>query len=114
VARLTKRVIVMYAGYIIEDAPVKQLYGFPRHPYTIGLLGSLPRLDDAPGTKLMSIAGQPPDLVALPLGCPFAPRCTYAVERCKEENPTLAAVGSEHTVACWEKDKTEGVWARVR
>jgi oligopeptide transport system ATP-binding protein len=114
VARLTERVIVMYAGYIIEDAPVKQLYGAPRHPYTIGLLGSLPRLDDAPGTKLISIPGQPPDLVALPEGCPFAPRCDYVQERCTQENPTLEAVGPEHRVACWESDKTEGVWSRVR
>jgi oligopeptide transport system ATP-binding protein len=114
VARLTKRVIVMYAGYIIEDASVKDLYGSPRHPYTIGLLGSLPRLDDAPGTKLMSIRGQPPDLVALPEGCPFVPRCDYRTERCTQENPILEQVGRGHQVACWEKDKTEGVWASVR
>jgi oligopeptide transport system ATP-binding protein len=113
VARITQRVVVMYAGYIIEDAPVKELYGYPRHPYTIGLLGSLPRLDEAPGTKLFSIPGQPPDLVALPEGCPFAPRCNYVVERCKEENPVLQDIGPHHTVACWEKDKTEGVWKSV-
>jgi oligopeptide transport system ATP-binding protein len=114
VARLTERVIVMYAGYIIEDASVKELYGNPRHPYTIGLLGSLPRLDAAPGTQLTSIAGQPPDLVALPEGCPFAPRCEYVTERCIEENPTLEKVNPRHEVACWEKDKTEGVWSGVR
>jgi oligopeptide transport system ATP-binding protein len=113
VARLTQRVIVMYAGYIIEDAVVKELYGNPRHPYTIGLLGSLPRLDAAPGTKLFSIPGQPPDLVALPEGCPFAPRCNYVVERCKHENPVLERIGPNHMVACWEKDKTEGVWKGV-
>jgi oligopeptide transport system ATP-binding protein len=114
VARLTKRVVVMYAGYIIEDASVKELYGYPRHPYTIGLLGSLPRLDEAPGTKLVSIRGQPPDLVALPEGCPFAPRCTFVMDRCKQENPVLENVDPNHQVACWEKDKTEGVWAGVR
>jgi oligopeptide transport system ATP-binding protein len=114
VARLTQRVIVMYAGYIIEDAVVKELYGNPRHPYTIGLLGSLPRLDEAPGTKLFSIPGQPPDLVALPEGCPFAPRCNYVVERCKHENPVLERIGPNHMVACWEKDKTEGVWKGVQ
>ncbi len=114
VARLTKRVIVMYAGYIIEDAPVKELYGSPRHPYTIGLLGSLPRLDDAPGTKLFSIPGQPRDLVALPEGCPFAPRCNYVIEHCKQENPTLETIGYSHLVACWQRDKTEGVWTSVR
>jgi oligopeptide transport system ATP-binding protein len=109
VARLTKRVIVMYAGYIIEEASVKDLYGYPRHPYTIGLLGSLPRLDEAPGTKLFSIPGQPPDQIALPQGCPFAPRCDYVMERCTQENPGLETVGIKHTVACWAKDKTKGV-----
>jgi oligopeptide transport system ATP-binding protein len=113
VARITERVLVMYAGFIIEDAPVKELYGSPRHPYTIGLLGSLPRLDEAPGTKLISIPGQPPDLVALPEGCPFAPRCDYVVDRCREENPTLELVSPRHQVACWENDKTEGVWKGV-
>jgi oligopeptide transport system ATP-binding protein len=113
VARLAQRVIVMYAGFIIEDAPVVDLYGSPRHPYTIGLLGSLPRLDEAPGTRLFSIPGQPPDLIALPQGCPFVPRCGFAVERCLEENPQLEVVGPEHTVACWERDKTEGVLSSV-
>jgi oligopeptide transport system ATP-binding protein len=113
VARITQRVIVMYAGYIIEDAPVKELYGAPRHPYTIGLLGSLPRLDAAPGTKLISIPGQPPDLVALPEGCPFVPRCDYVMERCREENPALEQVSSRHQVACWMRARTEGVWKGV-
>ncbi len=114
VARLTRRVIVMYAGYIIEEAPVKVLYGSPRHPYTIGLLGSLPRLDGAPGTALFSIPGQPPDLVDLPEGCPFAARCNYVTERCRHENPTLEMVSHKHQVACWERDKTEGVWGGVQ
>jgi len=114
VARLAQRVIVMYAGYIIEDAKIVDLYGSPRHPYTIGLLGSLPRLDEAPGTKLLSIPGQPPDLIALPEGCPFAPRCGFATERCLQENPHLEQVGVDHRVACWENDKTEGVWASVQ
>ena len=107
VARLTQRVIVMYAGYIVEEALVEDLYSSPRHPYTIGLLGSLPRLDDAPGTKLLSIPGQPPDLVALPEGCPFAPRCEYVVERCRQELPLLETVAHRHQVACWQKDKTK-------
>ncbi len=109
IARLAERVIVMYAGYIVEEAGVKDLYGYPRHPYTIGLLGSLPRLDAAPGTKLTSVRGQPPDLVFLPPGCPFVARCDYATERCKHEMPSLEAVGIGHKVACWEKDKTEGI-----
>jgi oligopeptide transport system ATP-binding protein len=113
VARLTRRVIVMYAGYIIEEASVKDLYGSPRHPYTIGLLGSLPRLDES-SIKLLSIPGQPPDQVALPEGCPFAPRCEYVTERCIQENPSLETVTLKHTVACWEKDRTQGVWTSVR
>lgn len=114
VARLAQRVIVMYAGYIIEEAKITELYGSPRHPYTLGLLGSLPRLDAAPGTKLVSIPGQPPDLIALPQGCPFVARCGYATEQCTQENPGLEQVGHDHTVACWEKDKTEGVWTSAR
>ena len=114
VARLAQRVIVMYAGFIIEEATIKELYGSPRHPYTLGLLGSLPRLDEAPGTQLLSIPGQPPDLIALPQGCPFEVRCGFAVERCTQENPLLESVGPNHSVACWEKDRTEGVWSSVR
>ncbi|HET90676.1 MAG TPA: ABC transporter ATP-binding protein [Chloroflexi bacterium] len=108
IARLAERVIVMYAGYIVEEAGVKELYGSPRHPYTLGLLGSLPRLDDY-GRQLYSVRGQPPDLVFLPKGCPFAARCDFAVERCEQEVPSLEAVGVEHRVACWEKDRTEGI-----
>ena len=114
VARLTRRVVVMYAGYIIEDALVKDLYASPRHPYTIGLLGSLPRLDEAPGTKLLSIPGQPPDLVALPDGCPFAARCGFAADQCLAENPVLELVGHDHKVACWEHERTKGVWGSGR
>jgi len=114
VARLAQRVLVMYAGYIAEDAPVDELYASPRHPYTLGLLGSLPRLNQAAGKKLLSIPGQPPSLVALPPGCPFAPRCSYATERCQQENPTLEEVAPRHQVACWEKDRTEGAWQGVR
>jgi oligopeptide transport system ATP-binding protein len=110
VARIAERVLVMYAGFIIEDAPVDDLYGTPRHPYTIGLLGSLPRLDAERVSELMSIRGQPPDLVDLPPGCPFAARCTYVTDRCRKENPTLERIAPRHIVACWEKDKTEGVW----
>jgi oligopeptide transport system ATP-binding protein len=114
VARIAQRVIVMYAGFIIEDAKIVDLYGSPRHPYTIGLLGSLPRLDAARGSKLFSIPGQPPDLIDLPPGCPFAPRCGFATERCLQENPHLEQVGVDHRVACWENDKTEGVWSSVQ
>ena len=114
VARLAQRVMVMYAGYVVEDALVDALFATPRHPYTLGLLGSLPRLDVASDDDLFSIPGQPPDLVALPPGCPFAPRCGYASERCMQENPALETVEAYHTVACWEKEKTQGVWKHGR
>jgi oligopeptide transport system ATP-binding protein len=105
VAGLAQRVNVMYAGSLIETGPVKLIYGNPRHPYTVGLLGSLPRLDEQPGTKLFSIEGEPPDLVDLQPGCPFYERCTYKVERCRHETPVLEAIELDHQVACWEKDK---------
>ena len=100
VAGFAEKVIVMYAGFIVESAPVKDLYGDPRHPYTIGLLGSLPRLDEI-REKLVSIEGLPPDLIALPKGCPFAARCDYVVDKCLEENPPLEPVGPDHYIACW-------------
>ncbi len=109
VARLAQRINVMYAGFIIERGYVKDIYKRPRHPYTIGLLGSLPRLDEPPGTKLVSIPGMPPDLIDLPPGCPFVPRCTYAVDRCVEERPPLLeADGVNHTVACWRWEEIAG------
>ncbi|RLC73457.1 MAG: peptide ABC transporter ATP-binding protein [Chloroflexi bacterium] len=102
IAGLADKVIVMYAGYIVETAPVKELYGDPRHPYTIGLLGSLPRLDAHQSRRLVSIEGLPPDLIDLPPGCPFAPRCDYIIDRCLEENPPLEVVGpNNHRIACW-------------
>ena len=102
VAELAREINVMYAGYIVERGNVKDIYKRPRHPYTQGLLGSLPRLDEAPGTKLISIPGLPPDLIALPQGCPFAARCTHKMDQCLEEMPPLAEADTEgHTVACW-------------
>jgi oligopeptide transport system ATP-binding protein len=101
VAGLAQRVMVMYAGFIIEEAPVRELYGDPRHPYTLGLLGSLPRVDESLHRRLVSIEGLPPDLLGLPQGCPFAPRCVFALERCWKENPPLEFVGPGHKKACW-------------
>ncbi len=101
VAGLADRVIVMYAGFVVEHAPVKELYGDPRHPYTLGLLGSLPRLDEIREEKLQSIIGLPPDLIALPDGCPFAARCVFALDRCRMERPELEPVGPRHQIACW-------------
>ena len=101
VARLAQRVIVMYAGYIIEEAPVKELYAHPTHPYTLGLIGSLPSLTTDTRKRLVSIPGAPPILLEKPVGCPFAERCTYAFDRCKVENPPLLSLGALHRVACW-------------
>jgi len=106
VAGLAQRVIVMYAGYIIEEAPVKELYANPLHPYTIGLLGSLPRLDQGGHRRLVSIEGLPPTLLQKPTYCPFAPRCKFAVEESYCENPRLMPVAPDHRVACWVDVKT--------
>ncbi len=106
VARYADRVNVMYAGKIIETAGAAELYANPKHPYTLGLLKSVPRLDELRKEKLDPIEGMPPDLIRLGAGCPFRPRCRFAVDRCKEENPPLMAVGAAHQSACWE-------WERV-
>jgi oligopeptide transport system ATP-binding protein len=100
VAGLADRVIVMYAGYIVEEAPVKEVYLDPRHPYTVGLLGSLPRLDEERPEELSSIEGLPPDLIALPKGCPFYDRCNYRVDVCAREMPPLKTVAINHKAAC--------------
>jgi oligopeptide transport system ATP-binding protein len=101
VAGLADRMMVMYAGFVVEEAPVKEVYADPRHPYTLGLLGSLPRLDEVREDKLTSIEGLPPDLIALPEGCPFQPRCEYAIDKCRIERPELEPVGPRHRIACW-------------
>lgn len=101
VAGLAKRVIVMYGGYFVEEAPVKELYANPLHPYTLGLLKSLPRLDAKEHRRLLSIDGIPPVLYETPTSCPFAPRCAFAVERCRNENPPLELVAPNHRIACW-------------
>jgi oligopeptide transport system ATP-binding protein len=101
IAGLAHRVAVMYAGYIIEEALVKDLYKEPEHPYTIGLLSSLPRLDDDGRGRLTSIDGLPPVLFEKPNYCPFAPRCRFVRERCWQENPPLIQVAPNHYAACW-------------
>jgi oligopeptide transport system ATP-binding protein len=106
VAGLADRVLVMYAGYIVEDARVDELYANPLHPYTALLLRSLPRMDKSPRDKLESIEGLPPDLVALPKGCPFAERCPFAQDLCLEQNPVLYAMEANHSAACWVDMKT--------
>lgn len=106
VAGLARRVIVMYGGYIIEESGVKDLYINPSHPYTLGLLGSLPRLDETERERLFSIEGMPPTLYSKPKACPFAPRCKWSMERCWKENPELETVGPDHRVACFVDVKT--------
>ncbi len=99
-AALADRVNVMYAGHVIESGDVRTLYQMPTHPYTKGLLASIPRLDDNI-EMLSSIQGNPPDLSSLGDGCPFLPRCTQGMERCKKQCPQLMEVGNHHQVACW-------------
>ncbi len=102
VARYADRVNVMYAGRIIETATARELYANPKHPYTVGLLKSVPRLDETRKEKLDPIEGQPPDLTNLPKGCAFYPRCRWHVDKCLEEYPPLMMVGERHFTACWE------------
>ena len=104
VARYAKRVNVMYAGKIVEMGLAKDIYHNPSHPYTLGLLASVPRLDQVRGTKLIPIEGQPPDLARLDEGCAFRPRCRFATERCAQEIPKLMTVSGEHQSACWNID----------
>jgi oligopeptide/dipeptide ABC transporter ATP-binding protein len=113
VARYAQRVAVMYAGKIIESGTADEIYAAPQHPYTIGLLGSVPRLDASARDRLTSIEGEIPDLANLPAGCAFEPRCRWAVDRCRVESPVQIpvrpspgriAVGSDHQVACWESE----------
>jgi oligopeptide transport system ATP-binding protein len=101
VARYADHVNVMYAGNIVESGPAREIYNNPRHPYTVGLMNSIPRLDENVKTSLEPIDGQPPDLADVPPGCPFWPRCGFAVDKCKGERPPLAEVAANHRAACW-------------
>jgi oligopeptide transport system ATP-binding protein len=101
-AGLADRIQVMYAGQVVEAATLQEIYRNPRHPYTIGLLQSVPRLDQTRRDRLRPIEGLPPDLVNYPTGCPFRPRCPFAIEQC-EVDPPLEPVGTAHTAACWVK-----------
>jgi oligopeptide transport system ATP-binding protein len=108
VAGLAERVIVMYAGYIVEEAGVDDLFDDPRHPYTISLLASLPRADKRRAHRLKSIPGAPPNLLVEPHGCPFAPRCELVFERCRSHMPPLEATAPRHKIACWVDVTTGG------
>ena len=105
VARYADRVNVMYAGKLVEQGSARDVYSNPRHPYTVGLLRSVPRLDEPRKATLHPISGQPPDLMHLPSGCAFAPRCQYAITRCQTEVPPLLPVAADHLSACWVADE---------
>ena len=102
VAGICERTNVMYAGEFIEAAPTSELFARPRHPYTLGLLRSVPRLDSVRKEKLQPVGGVPPDLRTLTEGCSFAPRCVYATQESREKTPVLRQIdGPNHMVACW-------------
>jgi oligopeptide/dipeptide ABC transporter ATP-binding protein len=104
VARYADRVNIMYAGRVIERGSAAEIYRNPKHPYTMGLLNSVPRLDLPRREKLDPIEGQPPDLIALPQGCSFRDRCRYSIDRCAEEPPPLRSIQGEHLAACFVAD----------
>jgi len=108
VARYADRVNVMYAGKVVESGMSREVYHNPRHPYTLGLLHSVPRLDEPRKAKLDPIEGQPPDLANLPRGCSFRPRCKFAGDLCAQESPKLRDMGAGHLSACWMKDLLRG------
>jgi len=111
VAEMAERVVVMYAGRKVEEAPVTELFAHPRHPYTRGLLDSIPRLgagehgETRGRTRLAEIAGTVPSLLEPIVGCAFAPRCRYAVARCRTDAPPLEQKADGHFAACWESDR---------
>jgi oligopeptide transport system ATP-binding protein len=107
VAEMADRVAVMYAGFIVEMTNVNDLFEHTSHPYTLGLLESLPEIKLEAHQRLVPIQGSPPDLLVKPTYCPFAPRCRFAVEKCWEENPPIEEVAKGHHVACWQ-------WEEVR
>ena len=100
IAELADDVVVMYSGRVVERAPVAQLFAMPHHPYTIGLLGSIPKMHGEQD-RLNAIEGQVPTPMSQVTGCRFAPRCPFAVAQCKEEMPPLREVSAGHEAACW-------------
>jgi len=118
IAGLADRVLIMYAGRIVERAPVTRLYRRARHPYTRGLLGALPRVDDRRPERLQAIEGSPPNLISYPSGCPFHPRCAYRVAQCVKKLPSLESLDTDHDVACLRATELElsphGVASRWR
>jgi len=105
VARYVDRVNVMYAGRLVETGPTDVIYGDPKHPYTLGLMSSVPRLDLPRDRKLSVIDGLPPNLARLPSGCYFHPRCPLATDRCREEHPEMEQLGDNHYAACFRSNE---------
>jgi len=105
VARYADRVNIMYAGKVIERGVAREIYSNPRHPYTVGLLRSVPRLDLPRRAKLDPIEGQPPDLINLPLGCAFRERCRWAIDKCATDTPELVETSDGHLSACFRADE---------
>jgi oligopeptide transport system ATP-binding protein len=101
VAGMCERVMVMYAGRVVESGPTEDVFAHPKHPYTWSLLRSIPRLDAERHEALKPIEGLPPDLIDLPTGCAFHPRCTFAIDKCKRDTPALNRVGDTQLAACW-------------
>ncbi len=101
VASLCQRVIVMYAGRIVEEGPVEQIFASPQHPYTWSLLRSVPRVDEQRKDRLVSIRGLPPDLSNPPPGCKFHPRCPFVIDHCKQDEPDLTEVAPSQVARCW-------------
>jgi oligopeptide transport system ATP-binding protein len=114
IAGLVQKVAVMYAGYVVEEALVGDLFRHPRHPYTLGLLRSMPSLSAPRGGRLPSIEGLPPDLHQAFRSCPFAPRCAFAVERCRQERPDLMTISGGHRSACWRHEELASGGGDVR
>jgi oligopeptide transport system ATP-binding protein len=101
VAGLCSRVLVMYAGRVVEEGPVSQIFKHPQHPYTWSLLQAIPRLDSDRRNRLLSIEGLPPDLIRPPQGCRFNPRCQFKIDRSLHDDPPLMDVGPQQRAACW-------------
>jgi len=108
VAGIADRVMVMYAGQVVEHARVADLYKTPMHPYTRALLATLPSIDSTRTERLLSISGQPPHMTAASTSCQFAARCAHVHDRCHAENPPLVEVADGHDVACWWRPEQEG------
>lgn len=113
VARYAHRVYVMYAGRVIEYGPSREVYNHPAHPYTAGLLASVPRLDETIRTRLTPVEGQPPDLTSVPEGCAFKPRCAYQTAACHEGKPTLIPVIPGHYSACYRAQENTKPWQKM-